>query len=53
MTDTRLARFSDMTTVSLPIYEFGASAARRIVAGEDAARRDRPASPRRGPLDDG
>jgi LacI family transcriptional regulator len=34
MTDTRLARFSDMTTVSLPIYEFGAAAARRIV-GED------------------
>jgi LacI family transcriptional regulator len=31
MTDTRLARFSDMTTVSLPIYEFGAAAARRIV----------------------
>jgi LacI family transcriptional regulator len=31
MTDTRLARFSDMTTVSLPIYEFGAGAARRIV----------------------
>ena len=38
MTDTRLARFSDMTTVSLPIYEFGAMAARRIVgeAGADA-----------------
>ena len=35
MTDTRLARFSDMTTVSLPIYEFGAAAARRIV-GEGA-----------------
>jgi LacI family transcriptional regulator len=35
MTDTRLARFSDMTTVSLPIYDFGASAARRIV-GEGA-----------------
>ena len=35
MTDTRLARFSDMTTVSLPIYEFGAVAARRIV-GERA-----------------
>jgi LacI family transcriptional regulator len=31
MTDTRLARFSDMTTVSLPIYDFGAGAARRIV----------------------
>jgi LacI family transcriptional regulator len=35
MTDTRLARFSDMTTVSLPIYEFGAGAARRIVGGGD------------------
>ena len=35
MTDTRLARFSDMTTVRLPIYEFGAAAARRIV-GNDA-----------------
>jgi LacI family transcriptional regulator len=34
MTDTRLARFSDMTTVSLPIYEFGAAAARRIVGDE-------------------
>jgi LacI family transcriptional regulator len=36
MTDTRLARFSDMTTVSVPMYQFGAAAARRIVAGEDA-----------------
>jgi LacI family transcriptional regulator len=38
MTDTRLARFSDMTTVSLPIYEFGAMAARRIMgrAGDDS-----------------
>jgi LacI family transcriptional regulator len=38
MTDTRLARFSDMTTVSLPIYEFGAMAARRILgrAAEDS-----------------
>jgi LacI family transcriptional regulator len=35
MTDTRLARFSDMTTVSLPIYEFGAGAARRIVGEGD------------------
>jgi LacI family transcriptional regulator len=35
MTDTRLARFSDMTTVSLPIYEFGAAAARRIVGDGD------------------
>jgi LacI family transcriptional regulator len=35
MTDTRLARFSDMTTVSVPMYQFGAAAARRIVSGED------------------
>ncbi len=34
MTDTRLARFSDMTTVSVPMYQFGAAAARRIVGGE-------------------
>jgi LacI family transcriptional regulator len=36
MTDTRLARFSDMTTVSFPMYQFGAAAARRIVGGEDS-----------------
>jgi LacI family transcriptional regulator len=36
MTDTRLARFSDMTTVSVPVYQFGAAAARRIVSGESA-----------------
>ncbi len=36
MTDTRLARFSDMTTVSVPMYQFGAAAARRIVVAEDA-----------------
>jgi LacI family transcriptional regulator len=36
MTDTRLARFSDMTTVSVPMYQFGAAAARRIVGGEGA-----------------
>jgi LacI family transcriptional regulator len=34
MTDTRTARFSDMTTVSVPMYQFGAAAAQRIVAGE-------------------
>jgi LacI family transcriptional regulator len=34
MTDTRLARFSDLTTVSVPVYQFGAAAARRIVSGE-------------------
>jgi LacI family transcriptional regulator len=36
MTDTRLARFSDMTTVSVPMYQFGAAAARRIVLGEES-----------------
>ena len=36
MTDTRLARFSDLTTVSVPVYQFGAAAARRIVSGETA-----------------
>jgi LacI family transcriptional regulator, galactose operon repressor len=36
MTDTRLARFSDMTTVSVPMYQFGAAAARRIVVGEES-----------------
>jgi len=34
MTDTRLARFSDMTTVNVPLYRFGALAARRIIDGE-------------------
>ena len=38
MTDTRIARFSDMTTVSVPMYQFGAAAAQRIVAGEDPPR---------------
>jgi len=33
MTDTRLARFSDITTVSIPLYQFGAIAARRIITG--------------------
>jgi LacI family transcriptional regulator len=36
MTDTRLARFSDMTTVSVPVYQFGAAAARRIITGESS-----------------
>ena len=40
MTDTRTARFSDMTTVSVPMYQFGAAAAQRIVAA-----RARPARP--------
>jgi len=34
MTDTRLARFSEMTTVNVPLYQFGTVAAKRIVAGE-------------------
>lgn len=36
MTDTRLARFSELTTVSLPMYQFGAAAARRIVGDESS-----------------
>ena len=49
MTDTRLARFSDLTTVNIPLYQFGAIAARRIIAAEQDAdpSRDRaPAPPR-------
>jgi LacI family transcriptional regulator len=34
MTDTRLARFSDLTTVNIPLYQFGAIAARRVIANE-------------------
>jgi LacI family transcriptional regulator len=34
ISDTRLARFSDMTTVEIPLYQFGAVAARRIIAGD-------------------
>ena len=34
MTDTRLARFSDLTTVNIPLYQFGAIAARRVIVGE-------------------
>jgi LacI family transcriptional regulator len=34
MTDTRQARFSDLTTVNIPLYQFGAVAARRIIARE-------------------
>jgi LacI family transcriptional regulator len=37
MTDTRLARFSDLTTVNIPLYQFGAIAARRVIAGEREA----------------
>ena len=54
MTDTRLARFSDMTTVSVPMYQFGAAAARRIVAARTLPTRPCcptgwcPARPRRG-----
>jgi LacI family transcriptional regulator len=32
--DTRTARFVDLTTVSIPLYELGAMAARRITAGD-------------------
>jgi LacI family transcriptional regulator len=39
MTDTRLARFSDLTTVNIPLYQFGAIAARRVIAGELDAER--------------
>ena len=53
MTDTRTARFSDMTTVSVPMYQFGAAAAQRIVAERGRARRDRPAAPCGAALDDG
>jgi len=34
--DTRPARFLDLTTVNVPTAELGASAARRIIAGEGA-----------------
>lgn len=32
--DTRIARFLDLTTVSIPTYELGATAARRILAAD-------------------
>ena len=35
--DTRPARFLELTTVSVPTFELGASAARRIIAGGGAA----------------
>jgi LacI family transcriptional regulator len=34
--DTRPARFLELTTVSVPTFELGASAARRIIAGDGA-----------------
>lgn len=40
VTDTCLARYSDVTTVRLPIYELGASAARLIVSDEQVAPSD-------------
>ena len=47
MTDTRLARFSDLTTVNIPLYQFGAIAARRVIAGEvDAEPRETVLPPR-------
>ena len=33
--DTRPARFVELTTVNLPLYDLGAVAARHILAGED------------------
>ena len=35
--DTRPARFVELTTVNLPLYELGAVAARHILAGADEA----------------
>jgi LacI family transcriptional regulator len=34
--DSRPARFLELTTVSVPTFELGASAARRIIAGSSA-----------------
>ena len=55
MTDTRLARFSDLTTVNIPLYQFGAIAARSVIAGGAGrgAARDGAAAPPRAALDDG
>jgi LacI family transcriptional regulator len=47
MTDTRLARFTDMTTVNIPLYQFGAVAARRIIAGESDGAGDEVVLPHR------
>jgi LacI family transcriptional regulator len=47
MTDTRLARFSDLTTVNIPLYQFGAVAARRIIAGKLDADSDETVLPHR------
>jgi LacI family transcriptional regulator len=47
MTDTRLARFSDMTTVNIPLYQFGAVAARRIIASESNGADDETMLPHR------
>jgi LacI family transcriptional regulator len=38
--DTRPARFVELTTVNLPLYDLGAVAARHILAGPDAAADD-------------
>jgi LacI family transcriptional regulator len=35
--DTRPARFVELTTVNLPLYDLGAVAARHILAGPDEA----------------
>jgi len=47
MTDTRLARFTDMTTVNIPLYQFGAVAARRIITGESDGAGDEVVLPHR------
>jgi LacI family transcriptional regulator len=38
--DTRPARFVELTTVNLPLYDLGAVAARHILAGEEAPEED-------------
>jgi LacI family transcriptional regulator len=38
--DTRPARFVELTTVNLPLYDLGAVAARHILAGEEASEED-------------
>jgi LacI family transcriptional regulator len=45
--DTRPARFLELTTVSVPTFELGASAARRIIAGDGAGGEANVVVPRR------
>ena len=53
--DTRPARFVELTTVNLPLYDLGAVAARHILAGADEAAggRRRPRAPARAAAVDG